>query len=106
MEKEKVLALYGAIGAWLCLGDAESEEIARKIVRELFPPMAKVLVWVGNHSGIYTVQYHDTCPGKRGNFYPRLQSNWADIGPPCTTELEAKAACEAHSQARFLEQLA
>jgi hypothetical protein len=64
------------------------------------PPMAKALVWVGNHAGIYTVQEH--C----GLFHPRLQSNWQDIAPRCITMDAAKAACEAHHQVRWLEQMA
>ncbi len=91
------LSYYADVAA---RGTKLAETKAAALARELFPPTAKPLVWVDNHAGAYTV--HQILE----RFYPRLRSNWDDIGPRCATKDEAKAACEAHHQARWLEQMA
>ena len=107
MEREKLLTLYGAIGAWLHLDDAESEETARKIVGELFPPAAKPLVWVNSLkiTNMPAIEAGDYLVSASGCVYFRSEET-----PFFMAESEyrlifnCKAAAEAHSQARFLEQ--
>ncbi len=72
---------------------------AQKLARELFPPMAKPLVWVHGSSGPYSVFYDYADKVWSAGYRTHWMSNFASI-------TEAEAGCESHHQSRFLEQLA
>lgn len=86
--------------------DAQYAE-ATAIAHELFPPMAKPLVWIATPRRPWSIA-GDYCVEQRGPIFvaafdlcrpsPRIGS--------FDTEAEAKAACEADNQARFREQCA
>ena len=95
----------------------EALKNARQIARELFPPMAKPLVWRIDGDDIcsqhvdfewYRIRNFPSCAPIDG-----LLINCALCGITsanslqwCMTIDEAKAWCESRHQARFLEQLA
>ena len=91
----------------------EARERAEKACRELFPPMAKPLVWrnEGHGSGIISQdilrQRYDISP-LRDNFLLHFgdDSSSERIGARFDTIEGAKAAAQSHHQARFLELLA
>lgn len=95
-------------------GFKEALERAKKAARELFPPMAKPLVWVSEPTGDFydeTVNYRiEFRTAVYGKYLAQTESrsicgvvkSWSVNG-----SLEAcKAACESHHQARFKELLA
>ena len=94
-----------------CMEYDDAKFEARQLARELFPPMAKALVWidygVGAQSQTFLGFYYDIAP-MRENFIAHFGDNGSSsrIGARFDTAEGAKAACEAHHQARFLELLA
>lgn len=81
----------------------EAKKEASKIARELFPPMAKALAWdVDGVAWLYSVtKVWKIAPGSK--FVAEFMEGKIGL---FDSEAEAKAACEAHHQQRFLEQLA
>jgi hypothetical protein len=94
---------------------AKSERIAAALARELFPPMAKALVWdeeptpfEGGHRYSYGSFFGNTLYQcgmyLDGSHFARIRAG-NDFLYGSTRE-EVKARCEAHHQARWLEQMA
>ena len=85
----------------------EALKNARQIARELFPPMAKPLVWRNPH-GPYTSGDYMIAPDCNGAFRAtyNLSQIFAFKGAAREALDQCKAACESHHQTRFLEQLA
>ena len=75
---------------------------ATALVRELFTPTARPLLWIGDRDieNEYLVRSQDRTGA---NWHAFVKGVFIGVG---ATRDEAKAMCEANSQARFLEQMA
>ena len=107
LERKKKIRDFIYFANALACDDQSAEEKCRQLARELFPPMAKPLVWRNPH-GPYTSGDYMIAPDCNGAFRAtyNLSQIFAFKGAAREALDQCKAACEAHHQARFLEQLA
>jgi len=103
IDKEKLSDLRACCAVLMHYpGSDTARTEAAALARELFPPMAKALVWDDGSGGVWFAGIYSVIDHGEGRF----KAVWAKSMALFSSLAEAKAACEAHHQARFLEMCA